>query len=77
MVTVEELTKLLGRQATPRMVEIWNGVGIPEAQAEGFRQSWLRQARVQQALAKGPDVSQPVPLPKKPCGCGAKNPTPG
>ena len=65
--TQDELAKLLKRPVTPRMVEIWNGNGIPADKAEAFRQLWLKQA----GLAK--EVRPAESFLRKPCKCG-RNP---
>lgn len=66
MITQEELAKLLKRDVTPRMVEIFNGINIPPDKAEGFRQLWQRQA----GLGVEPLASSFRPTePRKPCGC--------
>jgi len=75
MITQEELSKLLKRDVTPRMVEIWNGIGIPEDKAETFRQLWQRQAGLAKEVQPSAESFQPRPIQRNPCGCKKANPS--
>jgi hypothetical protein len=62
----EEIEKLLKRPVTLRMVEIWNGIGIPANKAEHLRNLWLSQANLPPITKR---EVKPMASPFRKCGC--------